>query len=188
MTRLQDRSRLQRLAGLTFGEMLVVLAVFLVLAIMFVFSSQYAVVKSKYSRVLSDERSLGKAIDQYVADHMRLPPSLDALMHSRFGSSYISELPTDPFAADQSGFEYYVNIGDHIQVIIVSVGPDGVSDIRPELIERMRENVELVGVREGPIFRSQAEAEEFILRNTYDPTNGAVSRGDIIQVHTYFGF
>ncbi len=46
------RSCASRLHGLTYGEMMIVLVVFSILAIMFVISSKFAVVKARHSAAL----------------------------------------------------------------------------------------------------------------------------------------
>lgn len=179
--------------GLTLGEMLIVLAVFLVLATMFLMSSQFAIVKTKTSKVIHDQREIVKALYQYTGDYLTVPgegEGLSALLRNTRGTTYMSRLPIDPFA-EQVGtlppvFQYYADIAPKYESLVVSVGPDGDLDVEP-VIQQMRKDSSpgLAARTTRMLFKTPDEAHEFIAVHSYDPTNGSVSDGDIIQ---HFGY
>lgn len=202
------------LLGLTFGEMLVVAAVIAFLATMFVLSSTRAMVKTKYSRALQEERSLVNALSELAVEG-GLPDEevgLQALADSP--NALFDHIPMDPFNEDYGSphYQYYSNISlGEYQVLIVSMGPDGDADVSKKLaalreqempISRSRvddhENPLRVGLNSEPspapqrdqsnrevLLMTPEEARLFIIENSYDPTNGSVSNGDII---TPFGY
>jgi type II secretory pathway pseudopilin PulG len=186
---------LKRERGLTLGEMLVVLAVFLIMGTMFILSSQFAIVKSKTARVVHDQQEMVKALYQYTADHQEVPrenDGLSALLRSPRGNRYLTTLPQDPFAEavenQPSQFKYYADIAPQYESLVVSVGPDGDLDVATVIDERRREQVGLAGSRARHlVFKTPEEAQAFIDRYSYDPTNGSVSDGDIIQHFGYSG-
>ena len=177
--------------GLTLGEMLIVLAVFSILATMFMMSSQYAIQKSKYSRVLQDQRTVVSAIESHMAEYMAVPSEsqgLGTLLHGR--NPYINFLPTDLFrvgVAGQAhpGYAYYTDIADGYNSVIVSAGPDGDLDIGPAIEKARKDTVGLAGGTRRMLFKTPEEARLFIVRYSYDPTNGVNSDGDVIAHYGY---
>jgi hypothetical protein len=169
--------------------MMVVLVVFSVLALIFIFSSQHAMVKTRMSRVMSEQRMLSSAMGYYEADYRRIPTDrqgLDALINP---VAYIARVPEDPFAQasgeSQPYFYFgYISLVNHRATwMIVSIGPDGDADCEPALDE-LRGG--LAGPsRNGPVtIMEPEEVLDFIVKHSYDPTNGMVSDGDVI---TFFG-
>jgi type II secretory pathway pseudopilin PulG len=174
--------------------MLLVVAVFALLAAMFMLSSQFALTKSKVSRVIQDQRQVTRMLDQYMTDYMRLPSEQDglaSLIQGSHGTSYLSTLPVDPFAQGDPSkspyFLYYTNFSNQIQCLVVSIGPDRVDDVGPAIAAMRDQRVSLSGIGSSTpkvLFKNASDAQNFIAWHSYDPTNGTASRGDIIQPYS----
>jgi len=191
MNRQRIQLRFSQLAGLTFGEMLVVLAVFATLAIMFFLSSNHVMTKTRVARVLHEQKVIRVGLANFQADHLRIPDESSGLVTITGGAyPYIPSVPQDPFCHDGSRispYEYYTGISEKHTALIVSVGPDGDSDIGGFLYNIKLENSNLAGLPLGSgsqVFRlSKSRANKLILEQSYDPTNGSTSNGDIVTVY-----
>jgi len=168
--------------------MLIVLAVFLILALIFFMSSNHAMVKTKISRVLQEEKELASALQVYQNDYMDVPTQAQGWNRLVSAGSYMSAIPNDPFNQIGSGPHLYIYISDlsaaH-RCLVVSVGPDGRSDFQDALDAYRTANggMTLSGTDwMRPTLMSPAQASQFITQYTYDPTNGTTSAGDIIRV------
>ena len=133
MNRQSIQSRFPPFAGLTFGEMLVVLAVFATLAIMFFLSSNHVMTKTRVARVIHEQKVIRLGLANFQADHLRIPDESSGLVSITGGAyPYLPSIPQDPFCRDGSRispYEYYTSISENHSALIVSVGPDGDSDI-----------------------------------------------------------
>jgi type II secretory pathway pseudopilin PulG len=175
--------------GLTYGEMLVVLVVFALLALMFIFSSSYALTKTRLSRVMHEQRLIVRALSDYEAQTSDLPApdeGLEALLHP---ISYMTTIPIDPFIdarADQRQYQYYASVSPRHRSVIISVGPDGDSDLGRLLdVFSVRRGRGANGPVGPPVaLMTRREADVMITQLSYDPTNGTISNGDIIHVYT----
>lgn len=177
--------------GLTLGEMLIVLAVFLILAAMFMFSSKDVIFKTLYSTTLSEQKTIDEAITRFELDNT-LPPSedqgLDSLQRPR---EFMAAIPMDAFskrAGRPRLYQYYRDVSPQNRWMLVSVGPDGIADVE-SAIEALREGqVSLSGSSSGwqnPLFKDQKLFESFLIEHAYDPTNGSDSAGDVIRPHMH---
>jgi type II secretory pathway pseudopilin PulG len=174
--------------------MLVVLAVFMMLAVMFFFSSNMAITKTKLARVIQDQKSLVNALVSYEGEYFEWPTDaqgLAAVVHSPL--SMLSQIPNDPFAKPTTNlrkqqYGYYADLSPTLyRWILVSVGPDGTADLDRALM-RMRKQMSR-GAAAKPtgerlILMSDKDAHDFIASYTYDPTNGAFSKGNVITVYS----
>jgi type II secretory pathway pseudopilin PulG len=168
--------------------MLIVLAVFLILAIIFFMSSNYAMVKTKYSRALTEEKELISALQLYQNENMDVPTQAQGWPLLKSAGKFMTTIPVDPFNQVGSGTHEYVYISDlsaaH-RCLVVSVGPDGRSDLQDALDAYRTSNggMSLSGTDFlRPTLMSPAQANDFISRYTYDPTNGTTSSGDVVRV------
>lgn len=177
--------------------MLVVLAVFMMLAVMFYFSSNLAITKTKLARVSKEQKDLARELVVYEGTYAGEYPTdsqgLSAVVSAPI--SMLKRVPPDPFASTVSQsqeYGYYSDLSQNFRWILVSVGPDGVPDVDRALVrQRKREGGRggrggrgAIRPVDGHYMRmSDKEAEEFIAWNSYDPTNGARSKGDIITVY-----
>jgi hypothetical protein len=151
-----------------------------------------ASIRSAVSRVQSDMRSLATAVEAYCVDTgaypswtaepgKRLAFRSDAPLPSfrRYEEggamslttpvSFITRYPSDPFHKDGEDrtFSYYAP--DDLGWILLSAGPNCVFDVDFETLKKVYDPA-----RENPTPE--------LLALTYDPTNGAVSAGDIWRV------
>lgn len=169
-------------AGLTFGEMLIVLAVFAILTLLFVVSSQQAMVKTRSARVLNDERVISDQLLYYLTISGGGIPTDNQGLNKAYNPY---KVPTDPFSGDAAfaKYAYYSQISPTHRWVIISRGPDGKLDLAPIIEEKKKQSGTLSSAsdHQTPPMTSE-EADRFIIENTYDPTNGTISRGDIIRV------
>ena len=178
--------------GLTFGEILIVVSVFLIMAIMFLLTSQQAIVKSKHSATLQGLNSLEGNLKLHWSFTSNLPTQNEGLERLTTGAApVISKVPSDPFAdsaAESREIQYYYNVGANQQFLLVSVGPDGVSDVRRDLEHRKAGSSLASGDSSSPWVRmSSQDLKEFVNAHQYDPTNGVTSAGDVIRRVNPFG-
>ena len=172
--------------GITLFEMLIVLTVTLILSLIFIYSTKHLIVRTKVERVKEEHRVLSRALQNYRMDYNDYPFELSSL---NAPTAYISTLPRDPFIKNRQWQEYeYINKpSGELQFMIVSVGPDGDSD----LDIMIQKYIQIAGVSDqnsataNDISRDQAL--EIILplylsTKMYDPTNGTVSDGDVITI------
>lgn len=172
----------RRRRGLTLGEMLVVLAVFSILAIMFFFSTNMAITKSKMSRVLHEQKVLANALTRYEGEYFDVPQY--SLLPLATNFNYLTSLPRDPFNVNGLNGGEYNYVGDFApnkRWLIVSVGPDGDSDVQDAIYKiKQSDPTRLLHNGKRTPLLSPEEAREFIATHSYDPTNGVQSDGDII--------
>lgn len=171
--------------GLTFGEMLVVLAVFSILTIMFLLSSNHAMVRTRISRVMQEQRMLSGALTNFQTDRMVLPGADLGMLVLTTPISYLSTLPKDPFSLAQGkneAYSYTPYLSLEHKWVIVSVGPDGDADCELYLAKVQEDLPPVHGasISGHRILMSAREADLFIRQFSYDPTNGVVSDGDVI--------
>jgi type II secretory pathway pseudopilin PulG len=170
--------------GLTLGEMLIVLLVFSILAIMFFFSSNLAITKTKLSRVNQDQKTLLQALRSYESEYYSVPADSQGLaVVTHNPVSYLSRIPVDPFTPSSRAQEYgyFSDLSANYRWILVSVGPDGQPDIDRALAKlRGGSGAAIRPNGRRQLLMSDKDAQEFIIKYSYDPTNGASSPGDVI--------
>lgn len=178
-------STVRRRAGLTLGEMLIVLVVFLILTLLFVATSQQVMVKTRAARVASDQRMLSEQVALYFTYTQRIPSDNQGL-NKALNPIRPGEMvpPNDPFSKNpqlNEQYAYFSEISPNHRWIIISRGPDGVLDLAPIIEARKSTGGNLSSsVSSRPL--TVQEADEFIIRHSYDPTNGIISAGDIMRV------
>lgn len=171
-------------SGFTLIELLIVVAIIGILAAIAVPNFLNAQVRAKVARVKSDIRAIAQAQEMYYLDNNSYPPeSEDNIFSGRRARSeaglffltspvsYIGSIPHDPFqdtthirfSGAEAAYETGVasRKGINIAFCIFSRGPD------------MNEN----GLYSAqPFFGAQRNGGQ---GNTYHPTNGLLSNGDI---------
>lgn len=178
------------LRGLSLQEMLIVIAVFIILAVVLVVSSTQVMVDARISRVKQDQKQLANALTRYRIEFSNFPSTLVKLMAP---NAYLEKLPKDPFSTDQvnSQYTYYpfstsANTNRRY-ALIVSAGPDGDVDFQPISAAAMGAS----GGPGGPGGDTEQSGESPDLQNwiraqvdslAYDPTNGSHSNGDCITL------
>jgi len=178
---------------------LVFLAIVAVLAAIAVPNFLEAQTRAKVIRVKADMRTYATALESYYIDQKAYPPSRATTQgnvnsglaaqdpslngQTTFSShvltspvAYLSALPSDPFArAKGATFSYYSTHsadGRNDGWILWSPGPDGQYDLTGDKIAQIG----------GLPFDQSTGWPALLISNTFDPTNGTVSRGDIWRV------
>jgi type II secretory pathway pseudopilin PulG len=176
------------LAGIILGAVsfVVVVPIIAVLAAIAIPNFLEAQTRAKVSRTMSDMRSLATAIEAYAVDNNTYPVRLDQLTTP---VSYIASLPHDIFteAGERGGEKSWLayaplnpqtNRGQtrYSSWILSSRGPDGA--------------VTLDLARDLPAGKAlkPEELQSLLVPNTYDPTNGTTSAGDIFKYSSGYSF
>lgn len=154
--------------------------------------------RSKWARTKNDIRSIATALEAYYVDNDAYPPcakgdlGMNAFLLKKDAPerniwtfraprvdkmgrldaaslttpvAYMSSMPTDPFA-NYKGCEFGYYNADNLGWIIWSPGPDGVYDVDP--------------LKDYDPYQSNPLPQLFL--DSYDPTNGTISRGDVWRV------
>jgi prepilin-type N-terminal cleavage/methylation domain-containing protein len=93
--------------GLSLGEMLVVLAVFLILAAIFFMSSRGVIVKTKVSKARHEMREIDGALNVYHTTYSKFPTEAQGVLELVGPQKSLSEEPRDPFEEHGGGYQYY---------------------------------------------------------------------------------
>jgi len=198
--------------GFTLIELLIVVAIIAILAAIAVPNFLQAQVRSKVSRVLSDQRTLRTAIESYAVDNNR-PPRMtwgatfgDVLYGEEVFAtlpreittpiSYITSQPFDPFAANTSASVdaqlYTYNNPETNLYLFDTVGSVPVPG-KPGYVYIPGNRQEVAKMRFyfgsyvlwsiGPAGPEKVTGPNFWLQ--YDPTNGTVSEGHVFVSQKY---
>ncbi len=87
--------------GFTLIELMVVAAIMIVLAGLGLVQYRNSVIRAREAVLKEDLFRMRDAIDQYYADKMQYPASLDALV----SDGYMRKLPDDPFTMSSSSWQ-----------------------------------------------------------------------------------
>jgi prepilin-type N-terminal cleavage/methylation domain-containing protein len=181
-----------RTKGFTLIELLIVVAIIAILAAIAVPNFLEAQMRSKVSRVNTDQRSVVVAMESYRIDANRYPPHLDDprdLQVITTPVAYMTSLPRDPFwfaevnGVEQTGATYrYEDIASIVKP--TSEGGYGAGGwwggYNGTVVTDM--------VAHGHIFLLDSagpdryEDLQYDLLAIYDATNGTKSKGDIYRV------
>jgi type II secretory pathway pseudopilin PulG len=169
--------------GITLFEMMIVMTVTLILSLIFIYSTSHIVVRTKMERVKEEHRVLSRALQNYRMDYNDYPMQMTAL---NAPTAYLSCLPRDPFLPHSTlpTYEYHYKPSDEYEYIIISAGPDGDLDL-DQILDKVQSSSSSDGGAGSGSVRTRDELLKTILpiylaTKVYDPTNGAVSDGDII--------
>ncbi|MBN1901719.1 type II secretion system protein GspG [Candidatus Sumerlaeota bacterium] len=170
--------------AITLFEMMIVLTLTLILSLIFVYSSKFIIVRTKVERVKEEHRALSRALQNYRMDYNDYPMQLSRL---NAPTAYISSLPGDPFTKQSNikHYAYYHQPSGEYEYFIISVGPDGDSDLDILIQKYMLLASSSDENNDGTGDYSREEALDYVLpiyliNKTYDPTNGIISDGDVI--------
>ncbi len=187
----------------TLIELLIVVAIIAILAAIAVPNFLEAQTRAKVSRVKNDVRAVSTALETYAVDHQKYPPDaydwggLNGCYHLTTPQAYMTTYPTDPFNPDRNNngakflaYQYmnYEIFGEPTAnnytwakraftsadlqakarrgTIVKSLGPDKTDDATEWIIL-------------GPSYNLSNRRG---IDRLYDPTNGTVSRGDIVRL------
>ncbi len=118
------------------------------------------------SRVESDMRHLAVGLESYYIEHGHYPQNLSRLTTP---IAYLADIPHDSLDPQKRPYRYYVK--DDFWVL-VSCGPEKRLRFYPGDFDKMMDNY---SDDMGKVLH------KIKLLYTYDPTNGSISRGDIIR-------
>ena len=93
MRRQRNPIRLRTARGFTMVELMVVISIIVILAAMGMAQYSNSVIHAREAVLKEDLFRMRDAIDQYYADKMKYPSSLDDLVTD----GYLREIPIDPF-------------------------------------------------------------------------------------------
>ncbi len=181
--------------GFTLIELLIVVAIIAILALIAVPNFMVAQTRSKVSRVYADLSTLATALEAYAVDYNAYPP-VDNHLTKPFAErlvpvttpiAYISGLPSDPFTKkadtyggvgspiDPQGNTYFYNTANN------SLGTGSSSGFGPN---RWSWSLSSPGPNQELNWPYYACGDTFARNGryvifVYDPTNGAISDGDI---------
>lgn len=169
------------ITGLTLFEMLVVVLVLSILSAIFIFSSRRVLITSKVSRVKEEHTVLVHALAKYQMDNNLIPANSQGLRALSISVKYLESIPNDPFTFPRNTeYSYMAEPATKYSYMIVSAGPDGYLDMAP-FIDSILNPV----IGPTPFISTDTLDEEFDnlrINLTYDPTNGIISKGDIITL------
>ncbi len=164
--------------GFTLIELLIVVAIISILASIALPNFLQAQIRAKVSRARSDMRTIGQALESYYVDNNRYPISMAApgLRSLTDPIEYLSTIPEDAFSANGRSYRYggAPPARPH-RWILVSQGPDQQTHTR---------SLWLYPGINSPHINDPEDTFPLII---YDPTNGIVSKGDIIRASDYSG-
>jgi len=176
-------------AAFTLIELLIVVAIIAILAAIAIPNLLEAQTRSKVSRVKADLRTIVTALESYRVDTNQYPEDYAAAVPKEYGLgrltspiAYITTVPLDPFGGyfDSSrgvqvkSFTLGTAPNDHpSRYALASVGPDREDNTSPLY--------DYPGYSED-IWENPASGYRYY---RYDPTNGTVSRGDVLRVSDY---
>lgn len=169
--------------GFTLVELLVTVAIISLLTAIALPNFLNAQTRAKVARAKADMHTLGEALEIYCADNDTYPQAALILPRSRLRPlttpvSYLSALPRDPFPSQVlflTGVYRYgaMDLDVASRWVLASVGPDRVPSMDP---------IEFYpGYRPG-LFQGQVPGFDYLI---YDPTNGTLSRGDVIRASDF---
>ena len=142
-------------------------------------------IKTHYSRVQQDQRTLANALNLYQGDHSAYPTREEGLQ--KLIGAYVPQLPIDPFSNERretyASRTYLSPVSGQPFFVLISQGPDGDFDFDSPEGDDVATGSDAAShlssfspfVLAQPLFAAELTA------HTYDPTNGIGSGGDIIE-------
>jgi hypothetical protein len=132
-----------------------------------------AMIRSSVARAKADMRSLATAIESYYVDFNKYPSSRAGdSVPSRLTTpiAYMTKILTDPFGRERGAtYHYYTDKAAPNSWMLVSGGPDGKVDLTYKIYSG--------AVKKSGFFGAVGEFQQYL----YDPTNGTMSKGDVIR-------
>ncbi len=184
--------------GFTLIELLIVVAIIAILAAIAVPNFLEAQTRSKVSRVRADMRSLETALESYAVDWNRYPVIVAHLAGSNVQSfeqrlapltspvAYITTLPGDPFPRGAFDGSFFPDQRKDIYAYNTSDFGPGRLTAPGSSLGQLSWSLLSGGPDNNIQFPYYAYTEPFVSTGryilfVYDPTNGAISDGDIVR-------
>jgi len=139
-------------------QYLIVIVVILIMLAIALPSYMGSNVRKYVLQTKDDLRGIKSALNDYAKDHDSFPT--EGLSILTTPTPYLEKLNIDPFSRSKDqGYRYY---SDGENWILWALGPDRDYDIEPESMTNPKTDLRL-----------------YFMQNSYDPTNGSESNGDI---------
>ena len=207
-----DRSGSSERSAFTLIELLVVVAIIAILSAIAMPNFLGASVRAKVARAKADMRTIATALESYAVDQNVYPPGVDwglpvylqALRPLTTPIAYISKVPLDLFNASTGGrsargrgggdtgeshqkFAYGAGpVGKEARWILASVGPDLTFGGPRAILDRYLSYTAYQGYQSGMFYKLRIGPTNFIFDyKLYDPTNGSISRGEIVRASDF---
>lgn len=168
-------------SGFTLVELLVVVAIISLLTAIAIPNFLMASTRAKVVKAKSDMRVLAEALEMYHVDNYMYPQAAAILPRRRLEPlttpvAYLSVLPADPFGVRLfRGLYRYgaMDLAAASRWMMASAGPDLIPSTDP---------IEFYPGYAPGLFMGAVPDFDYMI---YDPTNGVISRGDIIRVSDF---
>lgn len=178
----QDKTRRAK-RGFTLVELLVVVAIISLLTAIALPNFLNAQTRAKVARAKADMSTIADALEIYHADHNTYPQAAAILPAKRLlplttPVGYLSSVPQEPFHSRlfRRTFRYgAMDLDVASRWLLVSVGPD----LHPSM-----DPVEFYPGYQDGLFTGRVPGFDYMI---YDPTNGALSRGDVVRASDFMG-
>lgn len=187
-----DRMTRSIQSAFTLIELLVVVAIIAILASIGIMNFLEAQTRSKVSRTKADIRTMATAVEAYTVDHSRHPDTFGTIKVTT-PIAYISTLPGDVFAHTGGSPHFaYMNCRqmstaeelDNWDVTNYTPAQQGVLAGHTWFIWSNGPDLKNTSLEDTQsAFNDVVDASGADYGIFYDPTNGTVSRGDVIRGH-----
>ena len=194
--------------GFTLIELLIVVAIIAILAAIAVPNFLEAQTRSKVSRTKADMRSLATAMESYRIDSNRYPeayiapnltidPRIMRFRRITTPIAYMTSVPEDVFSKDSSNTYSdreirvftYVDRASYVRYVNDALGTsDNGQNIYRVLWTEQLPGGQWILRSRGPKGDAGGVGSSVDLLDTYDPTNGTVSDGNIMYHGPGFGY
>ena len=169
--------------GFTLVELLVVVAIISLLTAIALPNFLNAQTRAKVARAKADLHTLADALEIYCTDNSAYPQAALILPKRRLRPlttpvSYLTALPHDPFPSRvlflKGTYRYgAMDLDVASRWVLASVGPD----LRPSM-----DPIEFYPGYQPGLFQGRVPGFDYMI---YDPTNGAISQGDVIRASDF---